>query len=190
LVKAYYNIPSPAEVAGALRGFRACEKSFRSSSLPTTVSPENVGFDNLTVDPDITDSGMQQLPTDSSIISDTFTNLPVDDSIVQSQFDVLSTDDNITQSGIVPMTTDTSISESSMDFLPTENAISNSSFEPLGAISGISPGSGMEAPLPQPEISLGGYEELSSDDSIPSSISFSRPPSQPNISPKNVFGRP
>lgn len=190
LGNAYDNIPSPAEVAGALRGFLAGEKTVKSSSLPTTVSPENVGFDTLTTDPDITDSGMQQLPTDKSIVSDTFTSLPIDNSIVQSQFDVLSTVKNITQDGIVPMTTDKNISESSMEFLPTEDAISNSSFEPLGAISGISPGSGMEAPLPQPEISEGGYDELSSSDSIPSTVSFSRPPSQPNISPKNVFGRP
>lgn len=189
LGNAYDNIPSPAEVAGALRGFLAGDKTFKSSSLPTTVDPQNIGFDNLTVDPDIVESGMQQLPTDNSIVADSFTNLPIDNSIVQSQFDALSNPSDITQDSLVPLTTDSNISESGMDVLPTEDAISNSAFEPLGPISGISPGSGMENPLPQPEISSGGYEDLSTDQSIQKSVSFSKPPTAPNISPKNVFGR-
>jgi hypothetical protein len=190
LGNAYDNIPSPGEVAGALRGFLAGERTFSSGSLPTNVTPANIGFDNLTVDPDIIESGMQPLPVDGSITESGMVDLPVDSSITQSMLEPLSTLQDITQSGLTPLSTDTTISESVMGSLPVDNSISNSSFEPLGIIADISPGAMQTPPAPSElNADIGGFDELSTNDTISSSVNFSRPPSQPQISPKNIFGR-
>jgi hypothetical protein len=153
------RIPSPAEVAGVLRGFLAGDRTIDSGGLPTTVDPDNIGLEPLT--------------TDQSIVDSPIVNLPVDSAITQSGLDSLSVDNTITGSGLDPLSTDSNVIQDSFVNLPVDSSITEDSFTPLST---------------DTQISQSGFDSLSADSGI-SNSEMTPPPVQPKISPKNIFGR-